>query len=166
MTMLSDRDIYHAIVEGHIGVGGLQDMHRQLQPASLDLRLGGEFFFRGSTYNREGGFLLDPGEFCLGHTVETIRLSEYVAARVEGRSSWGRRGLMVHLTAGFIDPGFEGQITLEFYNASPQAMFLPVGERICQLSFYRLSSASERPYGHASRGESYNGQMGATPARK
>lgn len=167
--ILSDFDIQYELFTGHLVIDPIDDLEKQLQPASVDLRLG--HHFRGGDAldepgNWPNGYVLKPGEFVLGHTVETVRLPNNLAGRVEGRSSWGRRGIMVHLTAGFIDPGFHGQITLEILNVSKLPVFLPYGERICQLSLYRMTSSSARPYGHPSRGGSYNGQTGATPARK
>jgi dCTP deaminase len=134
----------------------------QMQPASIDLRLGDEFltFFAEETvldvaraglddvvYEHRGDtFILRPGAFVLATTLETVTLGPAVLARVEGRSSLGRLGLAVHITAGFIDPGFSGKITLELYNHNPNAICLRKGMRICQIVFGRLESPCLRPY--------------------
>jgi dCTP deaminase len=157
---------------------------QQLQPASVDLRLGTEF----KQYTRplgditraepmrldrpvdpkwmqsfEGpGLLLLPNQFTLATTVETVWMPVTHAAQVEGRSSLGRRGLIVHATAGFIDPGFRGQITLEMLNLSPRPILLTAGTRICQLTFYKMDERVLRPYGHHELRSKYQGQAGAT----
>jgi dCTP deaminase len=132
----------------------------QLQPASYDLRLGDAFI--GAMDHR---FLvptvttLDPHHFLLAHTEEVIHLPDWLGARVEGKSSWARKGLFTHTSAGWIDPGFHGQITLELFNASSEPIPLTPGDLISQISFYLLSSPAERPYGKRNH---YQGQMGAT----
>lgn len=134
----------------------------QMQPASIDLRLGDEFLtFRsdGSVLDvsraglddvafevRGDSFVLRPGAFVLATTIETVTLGSSLLARVEGRSSLGRLGLAVHITAGFIDPGFSGKITLELYNHNPNSIRLCKGMRICQIVFGRLESSCLRPY--------------------
>lgn len=146
----------------------------QIQPASLDLRLG-----RGFHVQREGEdgqwhedtnahadhFLLRRGDFLLATTLEYIELPADLVARVEGKSSLGRRGLMVHVTAGFIDPGFKGNITLEMMNLSPRPIALKIGMRICQLSFEKVDGRVERPYGHPALKSKYQGQLGVTESR-
>lgn len=146
----------------------------QIQPASLDLRLG-----RGFHVQREGEdgqwhedtntdadrFLLRRGDFLLATTLEYIELPTDLVARVEGKSSLGRRGLMVHVTAGFIDPGFKGNITLEMYNLSPAPVLLTLGMKICQLSFSAIEGRVLRPYGHPELGSKYQGQQGVTLSR-
>ena len=160
---------------------------QQLQPASVDLRLGTEF----KQYTRPLGditrsepmrldrpvdpkwfqsfegseFLLLPNQFTLATTVETVCMPVTHAAQVEGRSSLGRRGLIVHATAGFIDPGFRGQITLEMLNLSPRPILLTAGMRICQLTFYKMDERVMRPYGHEGLRSKYQGQSGATPPK-
>lgn len=159
----------------------------QFQPASLDLRLGGEFFvFRRplgkpevvEPIDPEEGFREEWGErvvaeefvihqfqFILATTLERVRLPGAVAATVEGRSSLGRIGLIVHATAGFIDPGFDGQITLEMFNLNPRPIRLRAGMRICQLAFEAMSGVPARPYGHPELRSKYQGQRGVTPSR-
>lgn len=169
----------------------VEDFVGQLQPASFDLRLDNTFrVYDAKSYlecngrvtggvvhlDRKDGnpemeevavtdrFHLHPGAFVLGTTIERVRLPNDLVARVEGRSSFGRLGLMIHATAGFIDPGFDGQITLEFTNVSPNTIVLKPGIRICQLSFHQMSSPAERPYG-AERGSKYQNQRGPTASR-
>lgn len=108
---------------------------------------------------------LGSGCFCLATTREFIRLPTDLLARVEGRSSIGRLGVTAHVTAGIIDPGFEGEITLEIANLGPNEVVLYPGQRICQLVFEELDAPSQRPYGHPSRNSKYQGQRGATVAR-
>lgn len=161
----------------------------QFQPASIDLRLASEFKqFKRPLRARDNGagalhvdrpvdpdwmedyhtdyeFLLEPGAFTLASTVERITMPVTHVARVEGRSSLGRLGLIIHATAGFIDPGFEGNITLEMMNLSPRPLVLRVGMRICQLSFEKLDSSCARPYGHPGLRSRYQGQTGVTASR-
>ena len=108
--------------------------------------------------------MLRPREFCLATTKERVKIPPDLIGQLEGRSSLGRLGLLVHITAGLIDPGFEGQITLEIYNVSEFQIVLRPGMRISQLTLMRLSSPAERPYGPA-RGSKYQGQTGATPSQ-
>ena len=178
--MLNDREIREALEAKEIVIDGLADPEKQIQPCSVDLRISGEFLRYDKSIRvvhlgrppimREGaletfpiderhhsqGFRLKPGKFALGCTIEKVKLPSHIMARVEGRSSIGRAGLFVHVTAGFIDPGFEGRITLELFNASPVPIVVPLGYRICQLAFERLSGPCERPYG-AARGSKYVG---------
>lgn len=135
-----------------------------LQPASIDLTLGNEFIANGVKRTNAAGYALAPREFILTTTYEAVYVPNGYAARVEGRSSWGRKGLLVHATAGFIDPGFRGQITLEFANLSPDTLWLPVGARLCQITYLRAVSRSERPYGDSTLDSHYQGQAGATPS--
>lgn len=159
----------------------------QFQPASLDLRLGPGFRvyktpLRGALGvmpldprtahpmewlegNDDASFIVEPGAFVLGTTVERVRIPRQIVARVEGKSSLGRLGLIVHATAGFIDPGFEGNITLEMYNLAPRPILLSAGMRICQLSFDKVEGTVERPYGHPALKSKYQGQTGVTPSR-
>ena len=110
-------------------------------------------------------FVLHPGEFVLGATYEHITLPDEVAARLEGKSSLGRLGLLTHSTAGFIDPGFSGHVTLELSNVATLPIKLWPGMKIGQLCFFRLSSAAEHPYGSAATGSHYQGQRGPTASR-
>lgn len=165
----------------------------QYQPASLELRLGGQFknfitplnarhahpIDATSPYPKEwvethdiktvegaeAFFQLDPGVFTLGTTIERVELPTGLAARVEGKSSLARLGLMIHSTAGFVDPGFKGTITLEMVNQNPRPLILKVGMRICQLSFFAVEGRVERPYGHPDLKSKYNNQDGVTEGR-
>ena len=155
-----------------------------IQPSSIDVRL--DKFFRvfdnhkyphidpaadQSDLTREveiasdETFILHPGEFVLGSTYERITLPDDVAARLEGKSSLGRLGLLTHSTAGFIDPGFSGHVTLELANVATLPIKLYSGMKIGQLCFFRLSSPAEHPYGSAKYGSRYQGQRGPTPSR-
>ncbi len=169
--ILSDRDLRARLLDGSIGVAPLSDLEQQLQPASIDLRLGDKFRSIADTAQdtfvtvEPGGvYVLAPGAFALGTTVERVRVPNDLVARVEGRSSVGRIAVIVHATAGFIDPGFEGEITLELANLGPKPARLSPGMRICQIVFHQLTSPVERPYG-AARGSKYAGQSGPTPSR-
>lgn len=177
--MLSDHDIVAAMKRGDLLI---EDFHDdQLQPASYDLRLdpmfrapSSEFHaidlanvpeghtFLSSMDDSDGQLMLAPGRFILASTQEYFELGDTLGARVEGRSSLGRLGLMVHITAGFVDPGFCGNITFEVYNASPWTLTLHSGMKVAQLAFFRVSSAPSRTYGM--RGH-YQGQRGPTESR-
>lgn len=109
-------------------------------------------------------FLIRPGEFILGTTLERVGVCPEIAARVEGKSTLGRLGLIVHSTAGFIDPGFKGNITLEMTNINSRPIILRAGMKICQVAFYRMDSPVETPYGHEKLGSHYQHQNGVTPA--
>lgn len=167
--MLCDTHVADMVAAGRLGVDPFDPA--MLQPASLDVRLGDTFLRDGMFIHPVMGIpgnqsvVLEPGIFMLAHTLETVNLPSDLAARVEGKSSWGRRGLLVHLTAGFVDPGFEGQITLELKNLSNQQLRLMIGEPIAQLSFHQLSGPAGRPYGSPGLRSHYQGQRGATPAR-
>lgn len=110
-------------------------------------------------------WILHPGEFALGSTWEYVKLDASIAARLEGKSSLGRLGILTHSTAGFIDPGFEGHITLELSNVSTLPVKLWPGMKIGQMCFFQLSSPAEHPYGSAGTGSHYQGQRGPTPSR-
>src|SRR6476619_8527638 len=180
--LLSDRDITAAIAEGRLGIdpydAGL------VQPSSIDVRLDGLFrVFDNSRYTHidpaqqqdeltslvepdEGEpFVLHPGEFVLGSTLEVCSLPDDLAGRLEGKSSLGRLGLLTHSTAGFIDPGFNGHITLELSNVATLPIMLWPGMKIGQLAFFRLSSSAENPYGSERYGSHYQGQRGPTASR-
>src|SRR5688500_9044584 len=181
-VVLSDRDIRAAIASGRIGIDPFDPAG--VQPASIDIRLDRYFrVFRSSRHAyidlarpldditelvevaEDEKFILHPGEFVLGSTRERIRLSNDVVSRVEGKSSLGRLGLLIHSTAGFIDPGWDGHITLELSNVNNIPITLYPGMRVGQLSFFPLSSPAERPYGSPELGSSYQGQTGPTPSR-
>ncbi len=182
--ILSDRDIKEYLDKGKLVVKPL-DPEVQIQPSSIDLRLGNHFkVFRHiskgyidpltdnaeeyteDVFIEEGDtFILHPGEFVLGSIREWIEIPEDLVARVEGRSSLGRLALLIHATAGFIDPGFKGNITLELSNVGKMPIALRPGMRICQLALEKLSSPSERPYGHPTRESKYQMQRGATSSR-
>lgn len=168
--ILSDRDLRHRLRDRSIVVEPLAALELQLQPASIDLRLGRQFrravrVSEGVEELSEGDdFVLGPGEFALGTTLERVHVPPDLVARVEGRSSMGRLAILVHATAGFIDPGFEGEITLELSNLGPTPAPLRVGSRICQIVFHMLTSPVECPYGPARRSK-YSGQTGPTPSR-
>lgn len=159
-----------------------------VQPASIDLTLGGEFAeinydeWRDSDYIDPLWFKLHPdkltlkklslrpspslvilpGQFVLATTAERVSIPDFLVARVEGKSSLARLGLAVHLTAGYIDPGFTGQITLELFNASPKGILVHKGMKFCQLSVMRVEGMVERPYGSKGLGSTYQGQEGVT----
>lgn len=180
-AVLSDRDIRAAIASGRILIEPYDPTC--LQPASVDVRLDRQFrVFRSSRHAyidlRRGvdditelvtvdgePFILHPGEFVLGSTLERLRLSDDLVSRVEGKSSLGRLGLLIHSTAGFIDPAWDGHITLELSNVNTIPITLYPRMRIGQLSFFELSSPAERPYGSPELGSSYQGQSGPTPSR-
>ena len=180
VMLLSDRSIKTALAEEGLTIEPWDPA--MLQPASVDVRLGDSFQVFAN--HREaaidpmedqalmqpvgahgGRILLHPGEFMLATTLETVTLPDWMAARVEGKSSLGRLGLLTHVTAGFIDPGFTGQITLELANVATLPIVLRPGMKIGQLCFMRLTSSSERPYGSEGLGSRYQGQVGATASR-
>jgi dCTP deaminase len=181
-VLLSDRDILKELDGGRVQLEPLtRDM---IQPSSIDVRL--DKFFRvfdnhkyphidpasdQSDLTREvevgtdETFVLHPGEFVLGSTYEVVTLPDDIAARLEGKSSLGRLGLLTHSTAGFIDPGFSGHVTLELANVATLPIKLYPGMKIGQLCFFRLSSPADNPYGSAKYGSRYQGQRGPTPSR-
>lgn len=180
--LLSDRDILTGIDSGRIVLDPL-DLSL-VQPASIDVRLDKLFrLFDNHRYpvidpaseqpdltrlvEAETGhpFVLHPGEFVLGSTYEQVQLASDVAARLEGKSSLGRLGLLTHSTAGFIDPGFCGHVTLELSNTATMPILLYPGMRIGQLCFFDLSSPAKHPYGSTQAGSHYQGQRGPTPSR-
>ena len=144
-----------------------------LQPASIDVNLGNSFSilgWRGQVtdvvqLDEDSYFQLNANECALACTAEYIGLPDNLVARVEGKSTWGRRFLMIHSTAGFIDPGFRGQVTLELKNLSPIPLKLPIGQPIAQISFDYLDAPAVRPYGAPGLGSKYQNQTGATAAR-
>lgn len=168
--ILSDADIIERLAAGDLVISPLVDPDRQIQPASVDLRLSPEFRFekheyRLSVMQPDDDVLLMPGAFALGSTIERVRVPNDLVARVEGRSSLGRLGLMVHVTAGFVDPGFDGQITLELKNISNRPIRLGAGSYVTQVVFEQLRTPCARPYGHPSRSSKYQGQVGPVASR-
>ncbi|GGD08561.1 dCTP deaminase [Nocardioides daphniae] len=180
--LLSDRDIKAELDAKRIGITPWDP--EMLQPSSIDIRL--DRFFRVFENHRyphidpaadqsdltrmvepEGDepFILHPGEFVLGSTYEVCSLPDDIAARVEGKSSLGRLGLLTHATAGFVDPGFSGHVTLELANVATLPIKLYPGMKIGQLCFFRLTSPAEHPYGSEKYGSRYQGQRGPTPSR-
>lgn len=167
-VILSDASIRQYMSDGVIGVDPAPE-DRAYQPASVDLRLGDDFVIIGKRNNHRTRRVAEPfwlprGACALACTAETIRVPDFLSARVEGKSTWGRRFLMVHCTAGFIDPGFCGPITLELKNLGPAALELWPGDFISQISFSLLDAPAVRPYGSAALGSHYQHQVGATPA--
>ena len=172
--LLSDRDILAAQADGHISLDPWTP--EMVQPASIDVRLDRFFrLFNNHAYTyvdpaeNQGEltepWILHPGEFALGSTWEYVKLDASIAARLKGKSSLGRLGILTHSTAGFIDPGFEGHITLELSNVSTLPVKLWPGMKIGQMCFFQLSSPAEHPYGSATTGSHYQGQRGPTPSR-
>jgi dCTP deaminase len=181
-VLLSDRDLHAELSAGRLRVDPLDTA--MVQPSSIDIRL--DRFFRVFVNTRythidpaeqqdeltslvetpdEEPFVLHPGEFVLGSTFESIGLPHDLAGRLEGKSSLGRLGLLTHSTAGFIDPGFSGHITLELSNVANLPITLWPGMKIGQLCLLKLTSVAEHPYGSAAAGSHYQGQRGPTPSR-
>jgi dCTP deaminase len=182
VSALSDGTIRRLVEEGRIGIEPWDPA--LIQPSSIDLRLGDSFrVFHNHRVTAidlreppanlteevvvEGDepFVIHPGEFCLGRTLEWVELPDDVVARVEGKSSLGRLGLIVHATAGFVDPGWKGTLTLEFANLTRVPIKLYAGLPIAQLSFMALDAPAERPYGSEGLGSHYQGQVAATESR-
>jgi dCTP deaminase len=180
--ILSDRSLRAALDEGRIAVEPLAP--GALQPSSIDLRLDAVFrVFRNYSAGYldlaalpddltevvevpwGAAFMLHPGEFVLGSTIEQVRVGDDLVARLEGKSSMGRLGLLIHSTAGFIDPGFAGHVTLELSNVAQLPITLYPGMRIGQISFLEMTTPAERPYGSSELGSKYQGQRGPTPSR-
>ncbi len=180
--LLSDRDIKAELDARRVALEPFDAS--MIQPSSIDVRL--DRFFRTFENHRyphidpaedqpdltrmvepvgDEPFILHPGEFVLGSTYEVVTLPDNVAARLEGKSSLGRLGLLTHSTAGFIDPGFSGHVTLELANVANLPIKLWPGMKIGQLCFFRLSSPAEHPYGSEKYGSRYQGQRGPTPSR-
>ncbi len=180
--LLSDRDLVAELKAGTLGIDPFEPA--LVQPSSIDFRLDHMFrVFNNHLYTHidpatqqdeltslvevaDGqAFVLHPGEFVLASTLEVITLGNQLAGRVEGKSSLGRLGLLTHSTAGFIDPGFSGHITLELSNVANLPIKLWPGMKIGQLCIMRLTSEAEHPYGSAVYGSRYQGQRGPTPSR-
>ncbi|MBQ1444901.1 dCTP deaminase [Arthrobacter russicus] len=180
--LISDRDIRAQIDAGRIVLDPFEPA--MVQPSSVDVRIDKLFrLFDNHKYAHidpaeeqpeltrlvevadDEPFILHPGEFVLGSTYETVTLPDDVAARLEGKSSLGRLGLLTHSTAGFIDPGFSGHVTLELSNMATLPIKLWPGSKIGQLCFFQLSSPAEHPYGSGEYGNRYQGQRGPTASR-
>jgi dCTP deaminase len=181
-VLLSDRDIAAEIAQGRVRLDPFDPA--LLQPSSVDVRLDRYFrLFDNHKYavidpaaeqpdlthlvevEPDEPFVLHPGEFVLGSTFEQITLPDDIAARLEGKSSLGRLGLLTHSTAGFIDPGFTGHVTLELSNVATLPILLWPGMKIGQTCFFRMSSPAEKPYGSGAEGSRYQGQRGPTASR-
>ena len=180
--VLSDRTIRRLLGEGRIEIDPYDET--LLQPSSVDVRVD-RFFrvFHNARYPfidvkepqeeltelvevaDDQPFILHPGEFVLGSTLERIQLPDDLVARLEGKSSLGRLGLLIHSTAGFVDPGWDGHVTLELSNVANLPITIYYGMKIGQLSFVQLSEPAERPYGSDELGSKYQGQRGPTPSR-
>jgi dCTP deaminase len=181
-VVLSDRTIGRLIGEGRIGIDPYDPS--LMQPSSLDVRVDSLFrVFRNSRYpyidvkqaqeeltelvevGDDAPFILHPGEFVLGSTLERVRLPDDLVARLEGKSSLGRLGLLIHSTAGFIDPGWDGHVTLELSNVANLPITIYPGMKIGQVSFVQMTEPAEHPYGSGALGSKYQGQKGPTPSR-
>jgi dCTP deaminase len=181
-VLLSDRDIRAEIESGRVRLDPWDP--EMVQPSSVDVRLD-KFFrlFDNHKYpvidpsqdqadltrlvevDPTEGFVLHPGEFVLGSTLETVALPDDLAARVEGKSSLGRLGLLIHTTAGFVDAGWDGQLTLELSNVANLPITLYPGMKIGQITFIQMSTSAEHPYGSKEVGSKYQGQVGPRPSR-
>ncbi len=180
--ILSDRTIRAALLDGRIRIDPLDE--GAVQPSSLDVRLGSTFrVFANHRHlaidplqvqpdltdvvDKAAGepFVLHPGEFVLGSTLERISLPDDIVARLEGKSSLARLGLVVHSTAGFIDAGFDGEVTLELSNVATLPILLHPGMRVAQLAFFQLDGPAENAYGSSKVGSKYQGQRGPTASR-
>ena len=180
--LLSDRSIRAEIDAGRVRIDPFAEA--MVQPSSIDVRLDRLFrVFENHRYPfidpaadqpdltrlvepaADEPFILHPGEFVLASTFEVVTLPDDVAGRLEGKSSLGRLGLLTHSTAGFIDPGFSGHVTLELSNVATLPIKLWPGMKIGQLCLFQLSSSAERPYGSGATGSRYQGQRGPTPSR-
>jgi dCTP deaminase len=179
VSVLSDRDIRAALETGAVNIRPYDPI--DLQPSSVDLHLDHAFrVFRNNRYpyidvrqpqpdltellriEDDEPFILHPGEFVLGQTLEWVELPDDLVARLEGRSSLGRLGLLIHSTAGYVDPGWKGNLTLELSNVANLPIALYAGMRIGQISFFRMSSPVERPYGSPELRSRYQGQSEPT----
>lgn len=180
--VLSDRTIRREIEAGNILIDPLGP--DAIQPASVDLRLGNLFrVFRNSQIpfidvkreypdltelveiDDEKPFVLHPGEFALAVTYERVRLPNTIVGRLEGKSSLGRLGLLIHSTAGYVDPGWDGALTLELSNVANLPIMLYHGMKVSQISFLELSEPAEHPYGTGALGSKYQHQVGPTPSK-
>jgi len=181
-VILSDRSIRDALDNGRLVIEPLDE--GAVQPSSVDVRLAPLFrVFANHRYavidvrNEQADltdlvevpagepFVLHPGEFVLGSTVERIGLPDDLVARIEGKSSLARLGLVIHSTAGFVDAGFDGDVTLELSNVATLPILLYPGMRIAQFAFFQLDRPAEHPYGSNAPGSKYQGQRGPTASR-
>jgi dCTP deaminase len=181
-VILSDVDLRKAIADGRIGIEPFDGA--AVQPSSIDVRIDSMFrVFRNHTAGvidvkqdmrdltelveipADGVFMLHPGEFVLGSTVERVTVPDDLVARIEGKSSLGRLGLLIHQTAGFIDAGWDGHITLELANVANLPITIYPAMKIGQISFMEMTTPAERPYGKGASGSKYQGQRGPTPSR-
>jgi len=181
-VILSDRSLREEIAAGRIVIDPLDESC--IQPSSIDVKVSNLFrVFRNHTAGiidvkqdmtpltelveipLDGVFMLHPGEFVLGSTLERVGVPDDLVARVEGKSSLGRLGLLIHSTAGFVDAGFDGHITLELANVASLPITLYPGMKIGQVSFLRMTTPADRPYGKGASGSKYQGQRGPTPSR-
>jgi dCTP deaminase len=181
-VILSDRTLREQIAAGRIIIEPLDESC--VQPSSIDVKVSNLFrVFRNHTakvidvkedmteltelveIKDDGVFMLHPGEFVLGSTVERVVVPDDMVARIDGKSSLGRLGLIIHSTAGFIDPGFDGHITLELTNIATLPITLYPAMKVGQVSFMMMTSAADRPYGKGASGSKYQGQRGPTPSR-
>jgi dCTP deaminase len=180
--ILSDRTIREELAAGHIVIDPFDDAC--IQPSSIDLHVDREFrVFQNNRYPfidvkneqpdltelvevKEGEpFILHPGEFVLGSTLERVALPDDLVARLEGKSSLGRLGLLIHSTAGYVDPGWDGYLTLELSNVANLPITIYPGMKIGQISFFQLSTPADVPYGSKSTRSKYQGQRGPTASR-
>jgi dCTP deaminase len=181
-VILSDRTLREEIAAGRIIIEPLDETC--IQPSSIDVKVGNLFrVFRNHTaglidvkqdledltelvtIGEDGVFMLHPGEFVLGTTLERVGVPNNLVARIEGKSSLGRLGLLIHSTAGFIDAGFDGHITLELSNVASLPITIYPGMKIGQISFVQMTTPADNPYGSGARGSKYQGQRGPTPSR-
>ena len=180
--VLSDRSLREALAAGRIVVDPLDESC--IQPSSIDVKVSNLFrVFRNHTAGvidvkqdltgltelveiaPEGVFMLHPGEFVLGSTLERVAVPDDLVARIEGKSSLGRLGLLIHSTAGFIDAGFDGHVTLELANVASLPITIYPGMKIGQISFMQMTTPADQPYGKGAAGSKYQGQRGPTPSR-
>jgi dCTP deaminase len=181
-VILSDRSIREELAAGRIVIDPLNE--DAIQPSSVDLHCDSLFrVFRNDTtpyidpkqsqedltelveVKEDGAFILHPGEFVLGSTLERVALPDDLVARLEGKSSLGRLGLLIHSTAGFVDAGWDGHLTLELSNVATLPIALYPGMKIGQISFLRMTTPADHPYGSDATGSKYQGQRGPTPSR-
>ncbi|MGH2635375.1 MAG: dCTP deaminase [Actinomycetota bacterium] len=180
--ILSDVDIRKELASGRILIEPFDEAC--VQPSSVDLHVDAQFrVFANSRYpyidvrmpmpdltelvqvSGDEPFILHPGEFVLGSTRERVRLPDDLVARLEGKSSLGRLGLLIHSTAGYVDPGWDGYLTLELSNVANLPITIYPGMKIGQISFFKLSSPAENPYGSKETGSKYQGQRGPTASK-
>jgi dCTP deaminase len=180
-VILSDRSIKEALAAQRIIIDPIDD--RDVQPSSVDLHIDRYFrVFRNDTTPyidpkqpqedlteiveiNDGAFILHPGEFVLGSTYERVALPDDLVARLEGKSSLGRLGLLIHSTAGFVDAGWDGHLTLELSNVATLPIALYPRMKIGQISFFEMTTPADHPYGSSEKGSKYQGQRGPTPSR-